>query len=54
MRRPDQTVVVEHSDGTRITTYHVDASQRKDNETGEDECRKHEPVEYVKVCIDIY
>ena len=49
VKRPDGTVVVEHVDGTRITTYSSDVVQGKNSETGEDEFRKHDPVEFVKV-----
>ena len=49
VNRPDHSVVVEHTDGTRITTHYVDISQATDKETGEEEIRRHEPMEYIKV-----
>ena len=54
MKHPDGTVIVEHNDGTRITTYYVDVSKGMDNETGEEEIRRHEPIKYVKVFISYY
>ena len=49
VRRPDGTVIVEHADGTRLTTYFVENSQGQDSETGEEEVRIHDPIQYVKV-----
>jgi len=52
VRRPDGTVIVEHADGTRLTTYFVENSQGQDSETGEEEVRIHDPIQYVKVeCV---
>ena len=49
VKRPDGTVIVEHVDGTRLTTYFVENSQGQDSETGEEEVRVHDPIQYVKV-----
>lgn len=53
VKRPDGTVIVEHIDGTRITTYCADVVQGKNSETGEEEFRKHDPIEFVKVLAKI-
>ena len=49
VKRPDDTTIVEYSDGTRITSYFEEFAFGTDNETGEEEVRPHAPMECVKV-----
>ncbi|XP_065057686.1 sperm-associated antigen 17-like isoform X2 [Rhopilema esculentum] len=52
VKRPDNTTIVEHSDGTRITSYFEEFAFGTDNETGEEEVRPHAPMECVKIeCV---
>ena len=54
MKRPDGTIIVEHTDGTRITTFYVNESSKTDGETGEQSTSQHGPVKHYKVgtCLE--